>query len=639
MVTNLDQPISTLPPLTEAERHQILVAWNATTAPFPDRHCLHHLFEAQAAERPDAIAISFEGQNLTYGELNRRANQVAHYLQKRGVGPETRVGLALERSITLMVGLLGILKAGGAYVPLDPAYPPERLAFMLADAQVPVLLTQAHLIGRVPAPHATIIPLDSDWPCIAEEHETNPTNGVTPENLAYVIYTSGSTGQPKGVMVAHRGVCNLAVATPRLLKISPNSRVLQFFSLSFDGAVWEIFPTLSSGARLHLARPERLMDREELVSLLAAEGITHVTLPPSILAALPPAELPALKTLIVAGEACPAGLVARWAQGRDFFNAYGPTEATVCASLYLCPPNEVQAPPIGRPIANTELYILDSDLQPVPVGVAGELYIGGVGLARGYLNRPDLTQEKFIPHPFSSQPDARLYKTGDLARYRPDGNVEFVGRLDHQVKIRGFRIELGEIETVLRQHPHVVEAVVVARETGQRLDEKQLVAYFVPEPQTQLTPVELRNFLKQILPDYMIPSTFVKLAALPLSPAGKIDRQALPIPDPRLVETFDLPRTPLEVALAGIWAEVIGVPQVSLEDNFFELGGHSLLAAQVIARLREMFQIEVPLRRLFESPTLAAFTQTIEQIKNGTADPKMPAIPRVSRKARRLNQP
>jgi amino acid adenylation domain-containing protein len=420
--------------LTDAQRHKLLVEWNNTTREYPHDKCIHQLFEEQVKRTPDAIAVVFEGEQLTYLELNEKANQLAHYLQELGVGPEVLVGICVERSFEMIVGLLGVFKAGGAYVPLDPAYPFERLSFMLEDSSVPVLLTQSKLVEKKLPPHsARVVYLDSDWEEIAFHSKENPSSTVTPDHLAYVIYTSGSTGKPKGALLAHRGLCNLATAQIQLFDVQADSRILQFASFSFDASVWEVVLALVSGATLVMAKRESLMPGSALTRLLRDEAITMVILPPSILAVLPAEEFPALQTIIVGGEACSAGLVARWAPLRQFFNAYGPTEATVCATVALCSDGS-QKPPIGRAIANTQVYILDTENQPVPIGVPGELHIGGVGLARGYLNRPDLTEQKFIPNPFSDEPNSRLYKTGDLARYLPDGNIEYIGRIDNQVK-------------------------------------------------------------------------------------------------------------------------------------------------------------------------------------------------------------
>ncbi len=463
MVINSNSSLENLPVLTEQEKYQILVEWNNTTVDYPQHLCIHELFAAQVEKTPDNIAVVFDGQKLTYQELNHQANKVAHYLQSLGVGTEVLVGISVERSLEMIVGLLGILKAGAAYLPLDPTYPEERLSFMLSDSQVQVLLTQQKFVESFADSGAKTVCLDRDWELITRQNQENPTSDVTAENLAYVIYTSGSTGTPKGVMIQHRGVCNLAQAQVKLFGVNQNSRVLQFASFSFDASVWEIVMALCSGASLYLGNQDSLRPGIDLIRFLRQQSITHATLPPTALAALPKEELPNLQTLIVAGEACNPKLIAQWSKERRFFNAYGPTESTVCATVAECTFGETQ-PTIGRAIANIQIYILDHNLQPVPIGVPGELYIGGDGLARGYLNRPELTKEKFISNPFKKTEGSRLYKTGDLARYLPDGNIEFLGRVDNQVKIRGFRIELDEIEKLLIQHPDVKQAAVIARE-------------------------------------------------------------------------------------------------------------------------------------------------------------------------------
>ena len=610
-----DRPISTLPLLTEAGRGQLLVEWNSTEADYPQDRCAHQLFEVQVARTPEATAVTFEGETLTYRELNRRVNQLAHYLQKRGVGPETLVGICVDRSLEMVVGLLGVLKAGGAYVPMDPAYPPERLAFMLEDAHVPVMLTQARLVASLPTEGAEVVRLDADWETIAREDAENPVSDVTPENTAYVIYTSGSTGKPKGTLLEHRGLCNLATVYIQDFDVGPGSRVLQFFSFSFDGSVADIFMALLSGATLCLAHREDLLPGPGLNQLLHKQAVTTAVMTPSALAVLPADGLPALQTLVSGGESCTREIVTRWARDRRFFNAYGPTEATVASSWYRVdsPSEETTNIPIGRPIANYRLYILDRHLQPVPVGVPGELYIGGGGMARGYLNRPALTAGRFIPDPFSDDPGARFYKTGDLARYRPDGNIEFLGRIDHQVKVRGFRIELGEIETLLGGHPALREVIVLAR--GDTPGDKRLVAYVVPEDDLTPSVSELRGFLKERLPEYMVPSAFVTLEALPLTPVGKVDRRALPAPDqtrPDLEAAYVSPRTPAEETLADIWAQVLGVERVGVYDNFFELGGDSILSIQVIARANQA-GLRLSPRQLFQHPTVAGLAAVAGQ--------------------------
>jgi amino acid adenylation domain-containing protein len=653
VVTNPQQRLGDLPLLTESERHQLLVEWNDTRQGREgeeDRkrggECFHHLFEAQVEQTPDALAVVFEDKQLTYRELNNRSNQLAHYLQKLGVSPEVLVSICLDRSVDTIVGVLGILKAGGAYVPIDRTYPQERLQFMLEDAQVPILLTQENLTATN---KPFIVDLAQDWETIAQQSQENPTSGVTPDNLAYVIYTSGSTGKPKGVLVQHQGLCNLSEAQVKTFNLQPSNRILQFASLSFDASIFEIVMALGTGATLYLAKKESLLPGPALLQLLRDKAITHVTLPPSVLAVLPAQELPALRTIISAGETCSNDIVKRWALGRRFFNAYGPTEATVWSTVAELTNNSEKLS-IGRPIANTQVYILDSHLQPVPIGIPGELYIGGEGLARGYLNQPELTAERFIPHPFKNLKSSHLYKTGDLARYQSDGNIEFLGRIDEQVKIRGFRIELGEIEAALIQHPAVKEAVAVAKEDVS--GSKRLVAYVVPnvgagldinagtnsldsstqpasihskskssvhdrQPATEnLKSSDLRHFLTGKLPDYMIPSAFVMLESLPLLPNGKVDRRTLKTLNPdknELTETFIAPRTPIEETLAQIWAEILKCDRVGIHDNFFELGGDSLLAVGLIAQIHKQLQRELPLSALFLNPTIEGLASTLGQ--------------------------
>ncbi|HEU5200166.1 MAG TPA: amino acid adenylation domain-containing protein [Ktedonobacterales bacterium] len=638
MLAGPEQQLEAIPLLTVPERHQLLLAWNHQPARASDdlaEACLHELFEAQAARTPDAVAVAYGDCQVTYAELNARANQVARYLSQRGVRSEILVGLCVERSVEMIVGLLGILKAGGAYVPLDPSYPPERLAFMLVDAHAPVLLTQEALSNQ----HAStlqssstspqVILLDADWPQIAQESTANLASGVYPANLAYTIYTSGSTGRPKGVIVSHRGLGNLARAQIDAFAVTLASRVLQFASPSFDAAVSELAMALLAGGTLCLDLEPILHSAPDLLRMLREQSITTVTLPPSLLAVLPVEELPALRTIVVAGEVCQPEWLARWAaEGRHLRNAYGPTEVTVCATIMAWDGSRPNLP-IGRPIANTVVYLLDQQMQPVPIGVPGELYLGGIGLARGYLGRPDLTAERFVPHPFVDEKNAgaRLYKTGDLARYLPDGNLEFVGRRDTQVKVRGYRIELEEIEARLAAHPAVQAATVVVwedhtqsvpealtSEEEEASGEKRLVAYLVFQPGKTLTSHQLYDFLQQQLPAYMIPSVFVELKVLPLTPSGKVDRRALPSPDEARVQTserFVPPRNSVEEELAQIWADVLGLERVSVEDNFFELGGHSLLATQVTSRIREALQIEMPVWTIFETLTIAELAKAI----------------------------
>ncbi len=638
-----DRPIAELPLLTEAERRQMLVDWNATTAPTPTDRTVHQLFEAWADRIPDAPALVFEDQSLSYAQLDQRANHLAHALRARGVGPDTLVGLCTDRAFDMVVGLLGILKAGGAYLPLDPAYPPDRLAFMLQDSGAPLVLTQQHLRPVVQALGTTVpvLALDADWPALAQHPATRPPVNVSPDHLAYVIYTSGSTGRPKGALLRHAGLGNLAEAQRRAFEITPGTRVLQFSPFSFDASVWETVMALLNGATLVLARQETITG--DLLRVLRDQAVTTVTLPPSVLAVLTPQALPALRTVISAGEACSRELVARWAPGRRFFNAYGPTETTVCAAWAQCDPADPLPPSIGRPILNFQLYVLDQHQQPVPVGVPGELIIGGAGVARGYLNRPELTAEKFVTLPLDDDGAVqRYYRTGDLVRYRPDGNLEFLGRIDQQVKVRGFRIELGEIEAALQQHPAVAQAAVLARED--RPGDKRLAAYVAraegaPPGDDALT-LALRDHLRARLPEYMVPTIVVYLERLPLSPSGKVERKALPAPDLSRAESraYVAPRTETERRLAALCQELLGLERVGVDDNFFDLGGHSLLATQLISRVRETFQAELPLRVLFEQPTVAGLAEAVDQLPRVSADAQTPAITARSREARRMKR-
>ncbi|HZI16901.1 MAG TPA: amino acid adenylation domain-containing protein, partial [Myxococcus sp.] len=614
IVVQPEQQVAMLPLLTEPERHRLLVEWNDTRVEFPAEACIHQLFEAQARRTPDALALVFEDASLTYAELDARANQLAHYLRHRYVKPEVRVALCLERSLDLVVGMLGILKAGGAFVPLDPSSPAERLDYMLTDSGAPILLTQESLADVLPTQGRLTVRIDLESDSIERMPERAPEPQVLAEHLAYVIYTSGSTGLPKGTLLQHRGLCNTALAAGKAHSYGPGSRVLQFAAASFDASVCEVFGTLLAGATLVLTPRERLLPDEPLRSLLKQQRITAATLTPSVLALLVNEDLPELRTLISAGEALPVEVARRWSEGHSLLNAYGPTEVTVCATIT---PTSVEAarPMIGRPWDNVQVYVLDGALQPVPVGVPGELYVGGVGLARGYQGQPALTAERFIPHPFSTGPGARLYRTGDRVRYRADGQLEFLGRVDTQVKLRGFRIELGEVEAALRRHPSVRDAVALVREDAP--GDRRLVAYLVGPGREASELRDVRRFLEQSVPDAFVPSAWVVLDALPLSPSGKVDRSALPAPESVTVEgpsqALAAPRTPTEELLAGIWAEVLRHDAVDIHADFFELGGHSLLATQVISRLRAAFGVELSVRALFSAPTVAGLAREVDE--------------------------
>ncbi|WP_366934966.1 non-ribosomal peptide synthase/polyketide synthase [Pyxidicoccus fallax] len=628
MVAGPEQRLSTLQLLSAEERQRLLVDWSANPAPFPEA-CVHSLFEAQVRRAPDALAASFEGSRLTYAQLDQRANQLAHALRRRGVGPEVRVALSVERSLDIVVGLLGILKAGGAWVPVDPLLPRERLAFLLEDSGAAVLVTQSALLDRYPEAHrARALCLDTE----RLEHESTeaPATGVAPSHLAYLLYTSGSTGTPKGTAIEHRSVANLVTHEAVAYGIGPGSRVLQFANLSFDLSVEEIFTTLCSGGTLVLAPLEKLMPGAPLQKLLRDEALTVVSLTPAALAATSPEGLTELRTVISGGEALPAEVVARWAPGRRFINSYGPTEATVVATLTECVADG-RVPSIGRPLANVRTYVLDARGEPVPVGVKGELYLGGVAVARGYAGRPELTAERFVPDPFAAEVEAgaRMYRTGDVVRWREDGTLEFVGRADAQVKVRGFRIELGEVESALAKLPAVREAVVVAREDGP--GGKRLVGYVVAREGVQTDGATLRTSLKETLPEYMVPAAVVVLPALPLTANGKVDRKALPAPDLSAAggrPDFVAPRTPTEAQLANIWSAVLEVERVGVHDNFFELGGHSLMATQAISRMRTAFGVELPLRDLFESPTLETLAARVDTaIRAGQGIHTPPLVP------------
>jgi amino acid adenylation domain-containing protein len=647
IAANPDCRIADLPLLRPAEREQLLAAWNDTYVERPENACVHRLIAEQVRRTPDAPAVFCKGRHLTYEELSARANQLAHYLRKHGVGPETIVGICMERSLEMAVGLLGILKAGGAFLPLDPGYPKDRIEFMVRDAGVSVLLTQQSLREELPRQQTTLIGLDSDGRAVAAESAEAPAVTVSPHNPAYVIYTSGSTGRPRGVVISHRSLVNHNLAALKYYGIGPHDRILQFASLSFDIAVEEIFPAWIGGAAVVLRPEELLQVGPHFLRWIDQNQISVLDLPTAFwhewvhnLAGGSESLPPRLRLVIVGGEKAQAAPFAAWqkvAGGRvRWINTYGPTEATVIATLY--EPKQVPeeaAPivelPIGRPIDNTQAYVLDSALQPVPVGVAGDLYLGGVGLARGYLNQPALTAEKFIPNPYCAQPGQRLYKTGDRARFRSDGDIEFLGRKDDQVKVHGFRIELGEIESELSRHPEVREVAVLARED--LAGDKRLVAYVVPASgeTTTLAP-SLQGYLQGRLPEYMIPRTIVPLDALPKTPNGKIDRRALPAP---LVQralgrsATIAPRDPVELQLVLLWESVLGVAPIGVRDNFFELGGHSLLAVRLFTHIAKVFGRSLPLAALFRAPTVEQLAELLRHDQDATAwDTLIPIQPR-----------
>jgi amino acid adenylation domain-containing protein len=633
---NPERTLSALPILTDAERHQILAEWNDTSFEYPRESCIHDLFDVQAEKSPDKGAVVFGAEKLPYRELNHRANQLAHYLRKMGVGPEVLVGIFVDRSLEMIVGLLGILKAGGAYVPLDPSFPSERLAFMLKDAQVSVLLTQEHQLSTMPEYDGQVICLDRDWEKISQESIKAPRSGASSDNLAYVIYTSGSTGKPKGVEIIHRAVVNFLFSMRNKPGLSEEDILLSVTTLSFDIAALEIFLPLITGAGTVLVSREVASDGTALLGHLRESGATVMQATPSTWQLLLEAgwENKIGLKMLCGGEALPKELASQLLErGDSLWNMYGPTETTIWSAVHRV--ESIERPVlIGRPIANTQVFIMDGHLQPVPVGVVGELYIGGEGLARGYLNRPDLTAERFIENPFSRAAGSRLYRTGDLARYWPDGNMEVLGRLDHQVKIRGFRIELGEIEACLSSLPGVAGAVVVVREDVS--GDRRLVGYWVPKREMGPSPAELRQRLKEKLPEYMVPNAFVIIKEFPLTPNGKIDRRALPSPATHGIgeeSKYAAPRTDLERTLASIWQDVLHLEKVGINDNFFEAGGHSLLATKVVSRIRKILQVEVPLKGLFDNPDIAGLAEIIKKVKANSTGTRAPAIVPLPRKA------
>jgi amino acid adenylation domain-containing protein len=638
IVAHPEQQISQLPLLREIEQKQLLIEWNNTQTDYPSDKCIHQLFEAQVERTPDAIAVGFEKQQLTYRDLNNRANQLAHYLRSLGVKADTLVGLCVERSLLMLVGILGILKAGGAYVPLDSEYPTERLSFMLEDSQVSVLLTQQQFVETLhttslPKHQAQVVCLDTDWNTIAQNSESNPQQTTTPNNLAYVIYTSGSTGKPKGVLVNHCNVVRLFAATNDWYNFNAQDVWTLFHSYAFDFSVWEIWGALLYGGRLVIVPYFVTRSPESFYQLLINEKVTVLNQTPSAFRQLIQAEESIttgvdlkLRLVIFGGEALELKSLQPWFERHgdrvpQLVNMYGITETTVHVTyrpLSLADLNGV-ASVIGRAIPDLKVYVLDQHLQPVPIGVRGEMYVGGAGVTRGYLNRDELTAQRFISSFFD---DAKLYKTGDVARYLPNGELEYLGRIDNQVKIRGFRIELGEIEAALASHPAIRENVVVVREDEP--GDKRLVAYAVAKWESSLQVVELRQFLTEQLPNYMVPNAIVMLDSLPLTANGKVDRRALPKPDlnSQPLDKYVAPRSPTEERLAEIWAEVLKVERVGVNDNFFALGGHSLLATQLVSRIRDRFKIELRLRELFNTATLAELAEAI-RLRHADANEKL----------------
>jgi len=604
----------------ENEQGPALRHWNDTCADFP-QVCAHELFEQQVARAPESIALVFGESLVTYRELNMRANKVAHHLRKRGVGPDALVGVCLERSPDLVVALLAVWKAGGAYVPLDPAYPSERLSFMIDDAQTRVLLTEEKFRGLFSSAGIRPICLDADWPMLDQENGANPAPVARPSNLAYVIYTSGSTGRPKGAMIVHRGLVNYLWWAIRNYRVGPGRSSPVHTSISFDLTVTSLFTPLLAGGKAELL-PDDVGAASLLSALLRTGDRSLVKITPAHLellgAQLGPEQVAGLtRSFVIGGENLPAEMLDLW---RDFapatriINEYGPTETVVGCCVYEVRPEDPRngPVPIGRPIANTQLYVLDESLRPVPAGEKGELYIGGAGVARGYLNRPELTAERFLDDPFSGVPGARLYKSGDLARYRSDGVLEYLGRADDQVKVNGYRIELGEIEAVLAAHPNVKSCVVLAREDEPGA--KRLVAYLAPKNGAPPTADDLQAFLKDKLPEYMAPRQFVALDALPLTHNGKVDRKALPAPSPDNLGAGKggAPQTQTEKAIAEIWRELLKLDGIGINDDFFDLGGHSMAATALILRLRAAFGVEITLANLFDCPTIAELAAVVD---------------------------
>jgi amino acid adenylation domain-containing protein len=623
IVADPDRPVSELPILAQTERRQILEEWNDTGRNYPKGSNLNRLFQDQVERAPEAVAVSFQGAHLSYRELNRQANQMANYLRGLGVGPEAVVAICLPRSLDMVVALLGILKAGGAYLPLDPAYPAQRLNLMLRDSGSQALITESGLAGLFDPFGARVICADRDRAIIGRQDDSQPAIKVTPDNLAYVIYTSGSTGEPKGVEITHSGLLNLIAWHQSAYSVTAKDKATQLAGQSFDASVWELWPYLTAGASIHIPDDAIRSSAERLAEWLAAEQITICFLPTPLAEAILGQESVsnlALRALLTGGDKL------HKSPGKQLpftlVNHYGPTEDTVVTTRFEVNAGNSNgaAPPIGRPISNKQIYILDSHLRPVPIGVPGELYIGGAGLARGYRGRQELTACKFIPNPFSQEPGARLYATGDLVRYLSDGNVEFLGRNDNQVKIRGFRIELGEIEAALGKHPAISEALVIAREDAP--GDKRLVAYVVLKPGKTIGPSELRPYLRERLPDYMLPSAFVSLDEMPLTQNGKVDRKRLPKPD-RLRresgESFIAPATELERAIAAVWQDVLQVDRVARHDNFFDMGGHSLLMVQVHSRLQQALNKELSMIELFKFPTVNSLAQHLTR-ENGGPD-------------------
>ncbi|HEU4538929.1 MAG TPA: amino acid adenylation domain-containing protein, partial [Polyangiaceae bacterium] len=651
MARHLDEPVGELPRLSEAERYRALTEWNPAPSPPGARPGLaRELLEAQAARRPDAVAVEEGGERMTYGEWERRSNRLARALRRRGLGPDDLVALCFEPSRALLVAMLAVLKAGAGYLPLDPSYPAERRALMLRDARARLLLAGDARAADAPPGVEALAWAEAEREALRESNEAPPP-AAGPASIAYVIYTSGSTGAPKGVMVSNAALCAYAEAFVRAFGLDEGERVLQLQSVSFDGSVEEIYPCLLAGGTAVVRDPEALATPERFFAHVEAERITFLDLPTALWARLAAglaaragaagaagaAEtaggLPrSLRRCVVGGEAMAAGPALAWrrrAGGTGFYNTYGPTEATVIATW--CDVNALDEAafegggvPLGRPLPNARAYVLDARQRLLPEGAEGEIYLGGESLARGYLGRPGLTAERFVPDPFSPAPGARMYRTGDRGRWRPDGQIEFLGRADRQLKLRGFRVEPAEIEAALGRYPDVRQALVVARAPANEGGDRLLVAYLVPAEGRALDPDALRAFARQSLPEYMVPAAFVALEALPLTPVGKLDLRALPAPGPAEPAAGRAPRGPIEELLATVWAEVLGREGAGRDESFFDLGGHSLLAMQLASRVREVFGVELSVRAAFEAPTLRALAERIARARGEPAPEPLP---------------
>ncbi|HEX3044130.1 MAG TPA: non-ribosomal peptide synthetase [Bacillota bacterium] len=632
---NLDTPLDQVELISEAERFQILNEFNNTAVPYPQDKTIAELFEEQVVLHPDKPAVQFtylrdtnkevkvdnyETQSLTYAELNRKSNQLARVLLAKGVKGDDLVGVLVERSLEMVIGILGILKAGGAYLPLDPEYPEARIKYMIEDSGVKIVLTQRRLMTSNITVNGALIVMDDDQAAIFQGDDSNLSRRSAPENLAYAIYTSGSTGQPKGVAIEHHGVANLKIFFEQRMGVSESDRIIQFAPFSFDAAVWEVFMSLLSGATLFLVAKEIINDSFKFEDFINQNQITIATLPPPFLASLNPERIHSLQKVIAAGSVSTTQLLNQWNSRVTYFDAYGPTETTVCATAWKAGTETIyeKSVPIGKPITNTQVYIVDKNLKLQPIGLIGEICVAGAGLARNYLNKPELTAARFVENPFT--PGQKMYLTGDLGRWRPDGNIDFLGRMDNQVKVRGYRIEIGEIEFQLRQYPKLKEAIVTS--ISDEIGEMVIVAYFVAEQ--ELSDQELKDYLLKSLPSYMIPSYFVQMDQLPLTLSGKIDRKALPKPQKHIKRNtaYIEPQNEAEIKIAGIWQSLLGVEKVGIGDSFFELGGDSLKATLLVGRIHKEMNSEISLMDIFKTPTLKEMALCLKSVENSAEELK-----------------